>query len=319
LHEPKPKLAKLKARFLSPFFLPRSPHSSQWTDVHLHIPPSTFSGFLFRALTYIMNRLNVKGDYYPCEIGTGLLAKISNTTTEWHVAKKQETIPGFKPPYLELHFNAVSLGAYPLRVLRGETPEAYMVDKYWNTIKYIDTVIKGAEGVPYDMVLSIKTWHYAVMDGAKLDKGRIDLYEPTRITHVVIPEDMDGFVLVYDLLGEELLRRLSRGWFIMKTRMKNLLALRVEKVLEPASRVDAEGLVFLPTPRKPASFSLMFSSNILDIDMVKESRRDRSVIGTYLFIPVSVDDTNSFMFFGDERELYAVDKSWLQYISVSRS
>jgi len=311
---PEPKLVKLKTIFLSPFFLPRSPHSTYWTDVHFHIPPPTLSGYLFRTLTYMMNRRNVRGDYLPCEIGRGLLARVSGSMVEWYIAGREEVVQGFKPPYIEFHFNAVSLGAYPESILDGRLPEVYAIEKYWNVIKYIDVVTKGVSGIPYDIVLSIKTWHYAIMDGARLGGRQINVYEVTKVTHVIVPEPMIGFVLVTDARTEEMFRRLSDGWFIMKTRMKNLLAVKVEEIFERVNHIDAKKLRFLPTPRRPARFSLMFASNTLDADAVRGTRRDRSVVDAYLFVPSQVDDINTFIFFGNGEEVYATDKAWLELI-----
>jgi len=308
------KLVKLNALFLSPFFLPRSPHNSYWDDVHYHIPPSTLSGYLFRALTYMMNRHNVRGDYLPCEIGTGLLAKVEGSRTEWYIAKKEEAVEGFKPPYIEFHFDAVSLGAYPISIVNGKQPEVYAIEKYWNIIKYIDTLTKGVSGIPYDVVLSIKTWHYAIMDGAKFNKNRINLYEARKVEHALVPEPFVGFVLTNDMKAEELFKKLSNGWFIMKTRMKNLLAIKVEGILDHVDRADVGELKFLPTPRKVGKFSLMFASNVMDPEAVKGRRRDRSVAESYLFVPNQIDNADAFMFFGNNEEAYAVDKAWLELL-----
>lgn len=308
------KLVKFKTLFLSPFFLPRSPHSSYWDDIHFHIPPSTLSGYLFRVLTYMMDRYNVRGDYLPCEIGKGLLAKVNGTKVEWYIAEREEVVAGFKPPYMEFHFNAVSLGAYPASILNGNLPKVYSIVKYWNVIKYIDVLIRGVEKVSYDVVRSIKTWHYAVMDGIVLNKRRINLYEVVKVTHVLAPELMTGFALVSDATAEELFRRLSSGWFIMKTRMKNLLAVKVDEVLKRIDYKGAESPKILPTTRRPTRFNLMFASNVLDIDAIKGSRRNRSVVEAYLYVPSRVDNVNDFIFFGNGREVYAVDRMWLEAV-----
>jgi len=311
------KLVKLKVLFLSPFFLPRSPHSSRWVDVHFHIPPSTLSGYLFRSLAYIMDRLNVRGDYWPCEIGRGLLARVDGTGVVWYIAEKEEAVPGFKPPYLEFHFKAVSLGAYPVSILRGEMPEVYFIEKYWNVIKYIDVLTKGLRGIPYDVILSIKTWHYAIMDGTRFGKsGAINLYEVAKVRHVLVPEEMEGFVLVSDPAVESLFEKMASGWFIMKTRMKNLLAIKVDGVLEQVSYVDSEKLRFIPTFRKLGKFTAMFASNIIDLETIAGNRRDRSIVEVYLYVSKQVDDIDRFLFFGNRSEVYAVDKEWLQYISA---
>jgi len=194
------RLAKIRALFLSPSFYPQSPVSSYWDAVHVHVPPATFSGILLRAILFAFNPRLLYGDYIPCEPGVGLLVKVKRggaeiIDVEWAKAGRGEVRQGFKPPYIEYHFRAVALGAYPESVLRGYAPRVGYASKYWNVIKYVDA---RDEHLLAPLVVGIKTWHFTILDGARVDGRQYQTYEVVKVRHVVHLEDVYGFALVDD-------------------------------------------------------------------------------------------------------------------------
>lgn len=319
------KLVKIRALFLSPSFLPFSSVTSHWSIVHEHIPPSTFSGLMFRGLLFAFNSKALYGDYIPCAIGEGLLAKLVRSGprllgTEWTKAGKAEEKPGYRPPYIEHHFRAIVHGAYPVSILKGHKPGSKGVaEKYWNVIKYIDN---ADEHLRAPIVVGIKTWHYSVMDGARLyEMGkkrevRYQIYDVVKVKHVLVLEDIYGFILVDDSAVEEGLRRLQEGWFIAKSRLKTLVAVKTEEFLEEMAEKPSQVDYAVPFLRKPTKPTYAFASSVLDLDAVRGKKRDALVVNAYLYATTEpLLDRDRLLFFEDRNgRVYAVDKEWLNYL-----
>jgi len=300
------KLVRVKVVLLSPLFLPISPIHTYWDVTHDHIPPTTFSGFVLRAILSVVDPKNLTGDYIPHRPDEGLLVELtrSKLVCEWCVAKRKEVVNGFKPPYIEYHFRAVSLGAYPESLLRGDQPNVGVVDKYWNVLKYIDRL----EDI---FNFGIKTWHYvAIKRGGQF----YEVYDVVKVKHKVITDSVYGFILIDDRVVEKYFERLMKGWFIYRLGMKNLIAVRVEEIMGEVKedRVDYV-LPFLTIPNKRL---YSFTSTILDINALKGLRRDISVIKDYLHVSNDpMDELDRLILFRDkEFNVYGVDKKWLNYL-----
>jgi len=310
------QLAKIRVLFLSPSFYPQSPISSYWEMVHTHVPPATFSGIVLRAVISAFSPRHVYGDYIPCEIGRGLLVQVSRRgdsevgEVSWTKAGRAERVAGYKPPYIEYHFRAVSLGAYPLSVLRGGPPKVGTVDKYWNVIKYIDV---KEDKLLAPVKVGIKTWHYTVLDGTSIGGRRYQTYEVVKVRHVVYLDEVYGFVLVDDPAVANALRRLGEGWFIIKTRLKTLVALRAEELMERASggsKVD----YLVPMLTKPPKPTYSFTTAVLDLDALSGRRADVSVIKGYLHTTSEPEAERLLLFRSRDGAVYGVDPGWLRYM-----
>lgn len=300
------KLVKVNVIPLSPLFLPVSSLHGYWDTTHDHIPPTTFSGFMLRAVLSVDDFRNLAGEYIPHKVDEGLLVRIKRvsgkTVCDWCIARREEVIEGFKPPYLEYHFKAVSLGVYPEQLLRGKYPNVGIVDKYWNVLKYIDNV-------ELVLKLGIKTWHYvAVSDAEKYH------YDVVKVKHKVFSNPLYGFILVNDRVLENYLEKLMRGWFIYRLGVKNLVAVRVEELMsEVSGDVVDYVLPFLSIPNKVLC---SFTTALLDINALKGLRRDVSVIKGYLHVSSDpVDELGKLILFRDkEYNIYGVDRGWLRYL-----
>jgi len=315
------QLAKIRVLFLSPSFYPQSPASSYWEMVHTHVPPATFSGIVLRAVLSAFSPRHIYGDYIPCEIGKGLLVQVSKRGdnevggVSWTKAGKAEKVAGYKPPYTEYHFRAVSFGAYPLSVLKGGSPKVGIVDKFWNVIKYIDV---REENLLAPITIGIKTWHYTVLDGTSIEKRRHQTYEVVKVRHVVYLDEVYGFVLVDDPVVANALRRLEEGWFIIKTRLKTLVALRVEELMEQVSRVDKVDYL-VPMLTKPTKPTYSFTTAILDLDALSDRRVDVSVVKGYLHTTSEPEIERLMLFRSRDGAVYGVDPEWLRYMESGGS
>lgn len=315
------ELVRLKITFLSHSFLPVSPIWEYWTITHLHIPPSTLSGLLLRAILFSMNPRNIYGDFLPCEIGKGLLVKIHGQSAEWIIAEKEKVYEPFRPPYVEYHFRSVSLGAYDDRTLRGESPDWGYIEKYWNVIKYID-----ARDVHLlaPLTVGIKTWHFAAADGARLAEKRgeyrYQIYDVIKVKFDFPTCHLQGFILLDDANLANRLKYLANGWFIDKSRMKTLIAVKVDEIMEPTEVFDKDEKVYvLPSIERPPRPSYSFASAVISKEALRGLRRDISVERVILHAekPKDIDVSRKMMFRSADGSLYAVDKSWLEYVGLS--
>lgn len=321
------KLAKVRVLFLSPTFYPVSPVSSYWEIVHTHMPSTTFSGILLRAVLFVLNPKWLRGDYIPCEIGEGVFARVSRRgdggleSPDWVLARRENMEEflkqGYRPPYVEYHFKAASLGAYPVSMLKGYQPKVGVANKYWNVIKYID---QEDYHLFAPVKVGIKTWHYTVLDGSKIDGERHQTYEVVKVRHVLHAEDVYGFVLVDDLVVENLLYRLSQGWFIVKSRLKNLVALKVEELLTP---VDGTGRVdyLVPMLTKPRKLTYSFTTAILDRSMPNVEGLDRLIVKQILHTTdePALELDNLLLFASENGTIYGVDFKWREYLSLAEA
>lgn len=307
------KLVKLKVLFLSHSFLPASPIREYWTITHNHIPPATLSGILLRAVLFSVNPRGVYGDYVPCGAGRGLLVRVSEQGADWTVVGREEVVEGFRPPYLEYHFRAVVLGAYDEDTVRGRPPRWGHVEKFWNNLKYVDL---REENLLAPFKVGIKTWHFAAMDGT----WRHMTYDVVRVRFDIPPLNIYGFALVDDDTLLKHLEALFMGWFIDKTRLKTLVAAKVEEVIERAtSSVSARSVYVVPSPRRPRRPSYMFMSALLSKEALRGSRRDLSVEKAVLYTekPGDADLREKMLFAGKDGSLYAVDMSWAEYLELA--
>jgi len=127
--------------------------------------------------------------------------------------------------------------------------------------------------------------------------------------HALVPGELQGFILTSDARAEGLLKRLAKGWFIEKTRMKNLVAIKVEEELEQVGSAGAKELIPLPTARKPAIFRASFKSSTVDLEAVRGERRDRSTAQADLFIPGPARiNPEEYVFFTNGVKVYAVHR-----------
>ncbi len=271
-----------------------------------------------RAVLFSLNPKLIYGDYTPCEIGEGLLVRVRREgyekmlKAEWTKARTEEVKQGFKPPYLEYHFRAVALGAYPVSVFKGYAPKVGVADKYWNVIKYVDV---SEENLLAPLVVGLKTWHYTVLDGTRVGTKRYQTYEVVKVRHVVYLEDVYGFALVDDPVIANAMLKLMEGWFIVKSRLKTLIALRVEELLEQVSRVEkVDYLVpMLTKPRKP---TYSFTTAVLSLDALAGKRVDASAVKGYLHTTTeSSEELDKLVLFKSrDGAVYGVDKEWLKYM-----
>jgi hypothetical protein len=300
------KLVKVSVIPLSQLFLPASSLHGYWDVTHDHIPPTTFSGFVLRAILSVDGLKNLAGEYTPHKVNEGLLVRIKRIdgrmVCDWHIARREEVIEDFKPPYLEYHFKAISLGVYPGPLLRSKQPNVGVVDKYWNVLKYIDNV-------ELVLKLGVKTWHYVVVgDGEKYH------YDVVKVKHKVFSDPLYGFILVNDRVLENYLEKLMMGWFIYRLGVKNLVAMRVEELMnEVGGDVVDYVLPFLSMPNKVLC---SFTTALLDINALKGLRKDASVIKGYLHVSSDpVDELGKLILFRDkEYNIYGVDREWLRYL-----
>ncbi|MEM4926704.1 MAG: hypothetical protein QW448_09235 [Thermofilaceae archaeon] len=314
------KLYKLRVHFLPHSFLPISPIREHWTATHTHLPPSTLSGLFLRAVLFSVNPRNVYGDYAPCRIGKGLLLRLKGMHAEWFLAEREEVIEGAKPPYLEYHFNAVSLGAYDEATLLGKPSIWGFVEKYWNTLKYIDDRMENLRA-PFHV--GIKTWFFAAADGARLSlpgvKGKrmFMTYDVVKVRFDIPPSHLYGFILVDDAKLEPVVELLFNGWFIDKSRLKTLVAVKLEEVLVPATEKTGK-LYVIPSIRMPRRPVRTVVSSLISRDALAGRRRDVSTEKGFLYIekPEDVNLDDKLLFKGRDGFLYAVDKSWLDYLKA---
>lgn len=307
------RLIKLKVLFLSHSFLPTSPIREYWTITHNHIPPATLSGLLLRAVLFSVNPRGVYGDYVPCGAGRGLLVRVSKQGAEWTVAGREEVVEGFRPPYLEYHFRAVVLGAYDEDTLRGKPPKWGYAEKFWNNLKYVD---RREENLLAPFRVGIKTWHFAAMDGT----WKHMTYDVAKVRFDFPPSCIYGFVLVDDDSLLKPLEALATGWFIDKTRLKTLVSVKVEEVMGRAmSTASVRGVYVVPSPRRPRRPSYAFASALLSRDALRGSRRDLSVEKVILYAekPGDTDLGDKLLFSGEDGFLYAVDRSWVEYLELA--
>ncbi|MEM4971810.1 MAG: hypothetical protein QXE01_11235 [Sulfolobales archaeon] len=314
------KLYKLKVLFLSQSFLPVSSIREHWTITHTHVPPSTFSGLLLRVVLFSVDPKNIYGDYLPCEIRRGLLLRLRGMRAEWFLARRGEVVDGARPPYLEYHFRAVSLGAYDEETLSGGSSQWGYVEKYWNTLKYIDN---RAENLQAPFFVGIKTWFFAAADGAKIPlpgKGvsRFMTYDVVKVRFDVPTSNIYGFVLVDDARFESMVEKLFNGWFIDKSRLKTLIAVKLEDVLEPTTE-RGKKLFVIPSIRRPRKPSRTMVSSLVSREALMGRRRDISVEKGFLHVekPEDVDPDDKLLFKGRDGSLYAVDRSWLEYLELA--
>jgi len=308
------KLVKLEVVFLSPLFLPLSPITDYWTITADHVPPSSFSGFILRTLLFMNNSNHLKGDFLPTTPTEGRYIRIERNdhriiNISW-ITEKKTHHKDFLAPYLELHFGAVSLGVYPLSILKGNEPKRGYVQKYWNVIKYIDS-----DELERGLKCGLKTWHYGVFGGTRVDKKKVQVYDIASVRHVIPLEKTYGFILIKDPLLLSLVDKLRKGFFIMKGRLKTLYGIRVIEIMEPTNRKDADYM--LPTPRRVEKATYTFRSAILDPEDVKKKASLPSIRLTYLRVKASLSkkDVEYFVFFKDSNnETYAIHKSWLDYL-----
>lgn len=315
------KLARIRVLFLSHSFLPISPIREYWTITLNHVPPPTLSGLLLRAVLFLMNPRNLYGDYMPCEIGKGLLLRIRGDRAEWVKAERGEAIEDYKPPYIEYHFKAVSLGAYDEQTLRGAPPRWGYIEKCWNIIKYTDPDDRYLYA---PLKVGIKTWHFAVADGAKLGgKERFQIYEVVKVKFDFPPQYLYGFVL---LENDELaywLSRLSDGWFIDKSRLKTSIAIKVEEIMDEVQLGNVEkgerAIIVIPSLRRPLRPSFSFATALLSKEALQRMRRDISVMKGVLHAekPSDIDSGGKVLFGGRDGVVYAVDKSWSEYLELA--
>jgi len=313
------KLYKLRVLFLSHSFLPISPIREYWTSTHTHLPPSTLSGLFLRAVLFSVNPKNVYGDYAPCRIGKGLLLRLMGMRAEWFIAERGEAIKGAKPPYLEYHFNAVSLGAYDEATLLGKPSKWGFVEKYWNTLKYIDY---RPENLLAPLHVGIKTWFFAAADGARITipgvkERRYMTYDVVKVRFDIPVSHLHGFILVDDAKLESVVELLFDRWFIDKSRLKTLLAVKPEEVLVPATEKTGK-LFVIPSTRMPSKPVRTVVSSLISKDALAGRRRDISVEKGFLYIekPEDVNLDDKLLFKGGDGSLYAVDKSWLEYLKA---
>jgi len=312
------KLYKLRVLFLSHSFLPVSPIREYWTTTHTHLPPSTLSGLFLRAVLFSINPRNVYGDYTPCRIGRGLLLRLKGMRAEWFIAEREEAIEDAKPPYLEYHFNAVSLGAYDEATLLGKSSKWGYIEKYWNTLKYIDY---EDENLLAPFHVGIKTWFFAAADGARITvpgvKGRKTFmtYDVVKVRFDIPMSHLHGFILVDDAKLESVVELLFNGWFINKSRLKTLVAVKLDEVLVPATEKTGRLLV-VPSIRMPSKPVRTVVSSLISRDALAGRRRDIFVEKGFLYIekPEDVNLDDKLLFKGRNGSLYAVDKSWLNYL-----
>ena len=313
------RLAVFEVRFISPLFLPFSPTQSL-TVVHDHVPPSTFSGLLFRAILAAHDERLVFGEYRETRPGHGWAVKLSTTGTgitsaEW-VVKPKGPKEGYLPPYVEYHFRAASLGAYPTRIL-GEA------SKTWTMIKYIESAKIAAE-------MHVKTSIYGLMEAASICKtkpmlyakelcpeGRAqgpNFYEVQPVKHLIVDRGY-GYLLYDDPLVDRAVRRLAEGWFLAKMRMKNLVALRVIDIAKTSQEAEGKGE---PLP----SLSLddiedvperSFSSFIVSPEALQGIRDDVSAIRVMLY----QGTLRSYIAFKGHRSSYLVPSSWIYYLDYT--
>lgn len=314
------KLYKLKILFLSHSFFPVSPIREHWTITHTHIPPSTFSGLFLRAVLFLVDPKNVYGDYIPCEIGRGLLLRLREMRAEWFLAKRGEVIDGARPPYLEYHFRAVSLGAYDEETLSGSSSQWGYVEKYWNTLKYVDN---RPENLQAPLFVGIKTWFYAAADGTKISlsgKGvrQFMTYDVVKVRFDFPTSNIYGFVLVDDARFESVVEKLFDGWFIDKSRLKTIVAVKLDDVLELTTEWGKKPFVIpsIRLPRKPVKTIV---SSLVSREALMGRKRDIFVEKGFLHIekPEDVDSNDKLLFKGKDGSLYAVDKSWLEYLELA--
>ncbi|MEM1713870.1 MAG: hypothetical protein QXW36_04995 [Desulfurococcaceae archaeon] len=319
------KLYKLKIIFLSHSFLPVSSIREHWTITHTHIPPSTLSGLFLRAVLYAVNPKNMVGDYVPCEIGEGLLLKLERMSAKWFIAGREEVVNGAKPPYLEYHFKAVSLGAYDEATLLGIPSQWGFIEKYWNTLKYIDAEKRHLEA-PFHV--GIKTWFYALQDGTTITlpnkkRERYMTYDIVKVRFDIPLSHLYGFILVNDARLESVVELLIDGWFIDKSRLKTLVSVKLDDVLVPVKVNGMSGKLFvIPSIKRPRQAAKTFVSSIVSKEALMGRRHDTSVEKCFLHVenPKDIDfrNSNKLFFKGRDGTLYAVDKSWLEYLELDR-
>lgn len=311
------RLAVFSVKFLSGMFLPVSPVHSM-TIVHDHVPPSTFSGYLFRAILVMHGEHLVRGDYLPTFPGKGLAVRLKLSgdrivSADW-IVKPRGRAGGHLPPYMEYHFRAAAMGAYPGRIL-GESV------KTWTMIKYIEN---AKEAVAARMKTSI----YGLLDAASLCSSRPALYtrdcgkkvqgprfyEVREIRHI-FADDGTGFLLYDDPAVDRAVRRLAAGWYIAKTRAKTLLAVRVADIAEPCS-CGAGGAAGLPAldlgdiDGVPSRSTVSF---IVSPEALAGRRDDVSAVRAMLHY----GRLRRYTMFRGSRSSYLVPSSWLRYLDYT--
>ncbi|MEM2014208.1 MAG: hypothetical protein QXJ16_01955, partial [Desulfurococcaceae archaeon] len=287
---------------------------------HTHIPPSTLSGLLLRAVLFSADPKNVYGDYTPCEIGRGLLLRLRGMRAEWFLAERGEVIDGARSPYLEYHFRAVSLGAYDEETLSGSPSQWGYVEKYWNTLKYVDN---RPENLQAPLFVGIKTWFYAAADGTKIPlsgKGvrQFMIYDVVKVRFDFPTSNIYGFALVDDARFESVVEKLFDGWFIDKSRLKTIVAVKLDDVLEPTTEWGKKPFV-IPSIRRPRKPVKTIVSSLVSREALMGRKRDISVEKGFLHVekPEDVDSNDKLLFKGKDGSLYAVDKSWLEYLELA--
>jgi len=330
------KLIKMRILFLSPFFFPTTYEYERFSIVHDHIPPSTLSGMLFRLVLYWMKGIEgVKGDWKLHRVDEGLVVSLrrhsNNIAVEWSIVGsvaegKAKPKPNFYPPYLEFHFNAVALGAYSPEVFMGRKPRLGEIEKYWNVIKYVDP---RSPHLPMAVELGLKTWHFTIMDGTAVrlkpsekQGRRIMVYEVVKVKHLVPLKEFFGFVLSDDHVISSVFEDLRKegGWYLAKTRGKTLLALIVEDIMDEVSlesynvgeEIKADSLRILPSPSYIPKPTYVFTSALLDLDVLKKGKRGRSVRKGLLYATDRIKDNGKFLTFKGttKEEWYLVPSSW---------
>ncbi|MEM4827728.1 MAG: hypothetical protein QXK07_06805 [Desulfurococcaceae archaeon] len=260
------------------------------------------------------------GDYAPCLIGEGLLLRLKGMHAEWFTAEREKDVEGAKPPYLEYHFNAVSLGAYDEATLLGKPSNWGFVEKYWNTLKYIDD---EPENLRAPFHVGIKTWFFAAADGARLPvpgvKGKrmFMTYDVVKVRFDIPLSHLYGFILVDDAKLEPVVELLFNGWFINKSRLKTLIAVKLDEVLVPATEKTGRLLV-VPSIKMPSKPVRTVVSSLISRDALAGKRQDIFVEKGFLYIekPEDVNLDDKLLFKGRDGSLYAVDKSWLEYLKA---
>ncbi|MEM0040756.1 MAG: hypothetical protein QXY20_09215 [Thermofilum sp.] len=272
-------------------------------------------------MLFAVDPKNIYGDYIPCRIGKGLLLRLRDMHAEWFLAERgEEGEEGARPPYLEYHFRAASLGAYDETTLSGNLSQWGYIEKYWNTLKYIDN---RPENLQAPFFVGIKTWFFAAADGTKIplsdnESRNFMTYDVVKVRFDFPISHIYGFVLVDDARFESAMEKLFDGWFVDKSRLKTLVAVKLDDVLVPTAEWSRELFVipFIRRPRKPAGAMV---SSLISREALIGRKRDGSVEKKVLHIekPEDVDPDDKLLFKGRDGFLYAVDKSWLEYMELA--
>ena len=313
------RLAVFEVRFLSPLFLPFSPTQSL-TIVHDHVPPSTFSGLLFRAILAMHDERLVLGEYQETKPGHGWAVKLSTTgdsiTGAMWIVKPKGPKEGYLPPYVEYHFHAASLGAYPTRVLGDAS-------KTWTMIKYIESAKIAAE-------VHVKTSIYGIMEAASICKTKPMLYvkelcpegkaqgpnfyEVQPVKHLIADKGY-GYLLYDDPLVDKAVNKMAMGWLLAKMRMKNLVALHVVDVAEASGKASGSGeqLPSLSLDDIEGVPERSFASFIVSLEALKGERGDVSATR----VTLHMGSLRSYIVFRGRRSSYLVPSSWLEYLDYT--